>query len=678
MNSRFFRFCRCLLICFGILLFGNTVSAQPSKSGPINLDRALQEETPREPDRADSYYHYSLAKWHENNGDAARALAEMQLALESNPSSSAIHYELAIMYARRGNIDAAIRYANESVELDAENPDPHWLLSNIYLRMLSQRREVGLISSPNEDLRKAIQELEILEKLTPKDERVYYSLGAAYFELNEPEKAIESYEKYQKYAGSDAGYREIARYYESIGNLDTAAEYLSRGLEVQPDSVETLMALGNIYLKQKKTKESAPILKKILDISNGNPQLVRGAAAALFEAGEYREVVKVLEELDTKTRLDRNSQLLLGRSHLELNQQAEAIKIMKEVLTKVPYDMEARFYLGRAYEESGQYRDAVQIYEALVNDKDTLESTDNHTLFQQRLGAVRLELEEYDKAIALYEEMAKADDRFNFQLLNACLVSKQYDKGIALAKALVDKNPEDINMNIVYAQALSEAGKRKAGAELLSNLLKSHPENIDIYINLSEIYREDKRAGDADKILLRGEEKNQNPEDVEQLRFQRASLYERQKEFDRAETLFKKILETSPDNAKVLNYLGYMLADRGVRLDEAIRYIKKALIAEPENGAFLDSLGWAYFKQNDLENAEKYLLEAARFVRNDPTIHDHLGDLYFKIGQLEKARDYWATSVRVGKWSKEQENMQKVRQKLDQVEETLRRGTSRK
>ena len=676
MNPRSFRFCRCLLICFGILTVCSTVSAQSSKSGPINLDRALQEETPRELDRAASYYHYSIAKWYENNGDAVRALSEMQLALDANPLSSAIHYELAIMYARRGNIDMAIRYANEAVELDAENPDPHWLLSNIHLRMLSQRREVGLSSSSNSDLRQAIQEFEILEKLTPKDERVYYSLGAAYFELNEPEKAIEAYEKYQKYARSDAGYREIARYYESIGNLDMAAEYLSRGLEVQPDSVETLMALSNIYLRQKKTRDAAPILKNLLDLSNGNPQLMRGAAAALFETGEYREVVKVLEELDTKARLDRNSQLLLGRSHLELNHRAEAIRIFKEVLAKLPYDMEARFYLGRAYEEGGQYRDAVQIYEALVNDRDTSESTTNHTLFQQRLAAVWLELGEYDKAIALYEEMAKADSELNFQLLNAYLVSKQYDKGIALVKALVDKKPEDINMNIVYAQTLSEAGKGKAGAELLSNLLKSHPENIDIYINLSEIYREDKRAGDAEKILLRGEERNKKPEDVEKLKFQRAALYERQKEFDRAETLFREILKNNPDNATVLNYLGYMLADRGVRLDEAIDYIKKALVAEPENGAFLDSLGWAYFKQNDMENAEKYLLEAARFVKGDPTIHDHIGDLYFKIGQLDKARDYWAESVRVGKWSKEQDNIQKVRQKLNQVEEMLLKGTS--
>ena len=92
-------------------------------------------------------------------------------------------------------------------------------------------------------------------------------------------------------------------------------------------------------------------------------------------------------------------------------------------------------------------------------------------------------------------------------------------------------------------------------------------------------------------------------------------MYERQKDFDRAESLFKEILKENPSNAVVLNYLGYMLADRGVRLDEAVRYVKEALAVDPRNGAYLDSLGWAYFKLNDLENAEKYLLEANELVQ---------------------------------------------------------------
>jgi Flp pilus assembly protein TadD len=134
--------------------------------------------------------------------------------------------------------------------------------------------------------------------------------------------------------------------------------------------------------------------------------------------------------------------------------------------------------------------------------------------------------------------------------------------------------------------------------------------------------------------------------------------------------VFKELLKENPKNANVLNYIGYMLADRGVRLQEAVQYVKEALELEPNNPAYLDSLGWAFFKLNDLENAEKYLLQAVGMTKNDPTMYDHLGDLYYKTGDLQKAADYWSKSVQNGT---EPDDTQKVKEKLDKLQDTLRK-----
>jgi Flp pilus assembly protein TadD len=147
-------------------------------------------------------------------------------------------------------------------------------------------------------------------------------------------------------------------------------------------------------------------------------------------------------------------------------------------------------------------------------------------------------------------------------------------------------------------------------------------------------------------------------------------VYEKQKDFERAESVLKEIQKENPNNAVALNYIGYLLADRGVRLEEAVRYIKEALTLDPRNGAYLDSLGWAFFKMNDFENAEKHLLEADQLVKNDPTIVDHLGDLYYKLGDLTKAQSFWQKSVSIGT---EQEDIQKVRRKLEMLQDKLRK-----
>jgi predicted negative regulator of RcsB-dependent stress response len=69
---------------------------------------------------------------------------------------------------------------------------------------------------------------------------------------------------------------------------------------------------------------------------------------------------------------------------------------------------------------------------------------------------------------------------------------------------------------------------------------------------------------------------------------------------------------------------------------------------------------------NDLENAEKYLLQADRYVKDDPVIYDHLGDLYHKLGDRKKAREYWNRSIQTGA---EPEDIQKIRGKLDMLQE---------
>jgi tetratricopeptide (TPR) repeat protein len=645
-------------------------SQSPTK--PINLDRELEE--PVHPDRAVSYFHYSLAKWNEDKGDLPKAISEMRIALKYNPGSSAIYLEMASLEAKSGSTQEAIEYAQKAAELNPKDPGSHWLLANIYFR--PQMRG----DSAKADIQKAVQELEKLKELSPEDERVYYALGGAYFELNQPEKAIQAYEKFQSLSPDiDNGYREIARYYEGIDNPEKAAEYLLMGLKSQPESVESLTKLAAIYLKQSKNKDAIPLYKKLLAITGENAGVSRRLVALLIESGENDEAISILNDLAKTAPGDPISQILLGRAQIGLSKYPEAIETLGSVSTNdLSISTEAQFYLARAHEENGNRKEAIDILARLLQKlpADDEEAKANRLLFQQRLAANYWETGEREKAIALYQDMAKADPKANALLLQAYRISRQFDKALPLGKVQFEKDPSNLQLGIEYAQVLTDAGKTKEGTEILNRLLQSNPEEIDLYIALSQLYVQDKRLSDAEKILLRAEEKSpKERSDKDRIKFQKATIYERQKDFDRSESLFKELLKENPSNAMVLNYLGYMLADRGVRLDEAVRYIKGALDIEPRNGAYLDSLGWAYFKLNDLKNAEKYLLEADEIVKNDPTIVEHLGELYLKTGDLQKAESYWTKSVSIGS---DPDDTQKVRKKLEALQEKLRRQKSAK
>jgi tetratricopeptide (TPR) repeat protein len=660
------RFYATLILCLAFLTSAQG-QEKPQPSAPIDLDKELQAKAPQ--DRAKSYYYYSLSKWYEDKGDLTRAVAEMRNALRYNEGSAAVRVGLASLLEKTGSLRDALVEAEEAAKVEPKNPEPHWVLANLYFRMQGRDR-----AASRESLKKAVKELETMREDAPADERPYFALGQAYLELDEQEKAVQAYEKFQELVPStDAGYLALAEYFEKRNDTDKSIEFLQRALKNQPEAPKSLLTLANLYSKLERHREAAPIYRKLLEVTGDNPAIKRQLATSLLDSGDFKGARQVLEEVIKGTPKDREAQLLLGRALIGGREYAGAIAVLKEIVEDAPDNFEARFYMGTAYEQSGNPAEAAKIFSLLLDQTNdtSVENKANRVVFQQHLAAAYQDLGDNEKAIQVYESILKNESQPNprlmFLLINAYRVSRQVDKAISLGKQQFEKNPSDVNLGLVYARALADGNKTKEGIEILQKMLQVDPSNIDVYVNLSQIYLQSEKYSDAEKILRRAEERKL---DGERLKFQLATVYERQKDFDRAETLFKEVLKDNPKNAVVLNYMGYMLADRGIRLDEAVKYVEEALTIDPSNGAYLDSMGWTFYKLNQLDKAEQYLLKAVDIVKNDPTIYDHLGDLYIKTGNLEKAQDSWQRSIQTGSEAKE---IQKVREKLEKVQETLRK-----
>src|SRR6185295_14309928 len=130
--------------------------------------------------------------------------------------------------------------------------------------------------------------------------------------------------------------------------------------------------------------------------------------------------------------------------------------------------------------------------------------------------------------------------------------------------------------------------------------------------------------------------------------FELAAMYERNKDYDRAEQFFRKTLQMQPTFAEALNYLGYMWADQGVKLDEARKFIEQAVKQEPDNAAFLDSLGWVYFKLGQHAKALEWQLKAVKnSKKDDATLQDHLGDIHAALKHYREAREAWRKSLSI-------------------------------
>ena len=107
----------------------------------------------------------------------------------------------------------------------------------------------------------------------------------------------------------------------------------------------------------------------------------------------------------------------------------------------------------------------------------------------------------------------------------------------------------------------------------------------------------------------------------------------------------RKVISLDPKHSNALNYLGYTYADLGQNLDEAERLILEALKYKPNDGYITDSLGWVYYKKGEFEKALEYLQKAVGIVPDDPIMLEHLGDAYLKLGDKTNALKFYRKSL---------------------------------
>jgi tetratricopeptide (TPR) repeat protein len=111
---------------------------------------------------------------------------------------------------------------------------------------------------------------------------------------------------------------------------------------------------------------------------------------------------------------------------------------------------------------------------------------------------------------------------------------------------------------------------------------------------------------------------------------------------DEARREFEAVRQEAGDHPNILYYLGRLdLEDRN--FDRAVKFLSDAAAKPP----FPDTayyLGFAYFKQNDLPNAEKWLKEAQQSNPRDSRIPYQLGFVYRKQGREEEANKALALS----------------------------------
>jgi tetratricopeptide (TPR) repeat protein len=213
------------------------------------------------------------------------------------------------------------------------------------------------------------------------------------------------------------------------------------------------------------------------------------------------------------------------------------------------------------------------------------------------------------------------------------------------------------------AQLQANAGHFDEAIRILEKLVSTH-NNIDAQIQIADMFRGEEKYEEALEAYKKALTMLGGTITAEywNLAFARGMVYERLKQWDKAEADLQTALNFQPDQPYILNYLGYSWADQGINLDKAAEMIEKAVRLRPEDGAIVDSLGWVYYRMGQYDKAVKTLERAIELDPTEPEINDHLGDAYWKVGRKSEARFQWKRAL---SFSKDDIKNASIQQKID-------------
>ena len=675
-------------VSFFVLIFAAAALAQQTPAA--SNAKPATPSSPRKVDRAAAYYHYALAHMYEEEVAsygrselASKAIDEYRLAIESDPTSEYLTSALAEMYIKTGRIRDAVLQAQDILKKDPNNLEAHKLLGRIYLKSLGDTQEGG---GSDNVLKLAIEQYQDVTRIEPDNVDNHLLLGRLY---RLDHNMLKAEGEFKTAVGLDPESEEavtmLAYLYNDEGDTARATKVLS-SIPDSARSAKLYSALGYTYEQQKQYKQSIDAYRHAIDLDHDNLDAIRGLAQNLMNDGQTAAALEQYKIIADANPEDAQTYVRMAEIYRKAGKFDDALENLKKAASIVQDSVEVSYNIAAVYQAQGRYDEAVQVLQDLLKKTEkpaniySQEEKDNRTVFLERLGTVDRDNGNETAAIDTFRQMLVLGDenaiRGYQELVDTYREDKRWQQATDVAKEATQKLPSDRGLKMVYASQLADMGQPDQGLAQVRALLKGTPDDREVYISLSQMYSRLKRWSESDDALDKADQLSSKPEDKQYVLFLRASNFERQKKYDQAEDIFRKVLAMDPDSAMTLNYLGYMLADHNMKLDEALTLIKKAIAIDPANGAYLDSLGWAYFKLGKYDLAEDNLTKASQHnMGSDPTVQEHLGDLYQKTGRLKLAAAHWERAV--AEWNKtiaaevDSDDLAEVQKKLESAKVKL-------
>ncbi len=372
--------------------------------------------------------------------------------LQTYPDKLDLYYELANAYLDNGELEEALK-TFENLEKISGITDMT-ALNKFRIYTMMDKKEA------------AFDEVLAIVAKNPGNSRYTLLAGDLYLQDNQPEKALEFY---QKTAETDSGNPSLilsmVNYYEKTGDKQAALEEMSKavaGTQLEAETKLQLLARYVALLQQSKqdVKTANPLFQSFVEQhpNNSDVNLLYGEVLLL-----QNDTTAALNRFSAYAKA--NPQDPTGYEQmlrLALPDKLDKIiEITQSALQNIPEAPQFYFYLGSAYYQQQKHREALDVFEAgLKNAKfqNPLVESD----FYGQIGDLNYFLKNKKAAFENYEKSLERNPQNLFVLNNysyyLSLERKELDKAEKMSSITVKAEPTNPTYLDTYGWILFEQG----------------------------------------------------------------------------------------------------------------------------------------------------------------------------------------------------------------------------
>ena len=493
-------------------------------------------------------------------------------------------------------------------------------------------------------------------------------------------------------------------------DYDAAFDLLQHCLTINPNASSALYELAQYYLFLKQVPQGQAALEKAVKNDPDNYWYSQGLANLYQQQDEKEKAMKLLEDMSIRFTLNRieekmgkSEQLSMEkfRIYLQMKDNKNAFHEIESLVAEYPMDSRYQVVLGDVYMQNGKKEEAYNMYRKVLDAEPDnamamyslasyYEETGQKDLYQQQLDTLLLN--------------KKVPSETKLNVMRQFVVQNEQDgkdstRVISLFDRILEQEPDDAGIPMLYAQYLLSKGMNKEAFPVLRQVLaidptntaarmmllgeavrkedyndvidlceagvETNPEMLEFYFYLAIAYNQAERTDDVISICQKALTQitaDSKKEVVSDFYSILGDAYHTKDLNTEAYAAYDSALVYNPSNIGALNNYAYYLSVERRNLDKAEEMSYKTVKAEPDNATYLDTYAWILFEKGNYAEARLYIDDAMKSDGGkSDVIVEHCGDIYYMTGDVDKALEYWNQALKIG--SKSRTLQEKIRKK---------------